>query len=55
MSTKRVDEYAHQHGISNKEAKRRLGKSRGDSGVRINIQRGTPIAGTGKPKGASKG
>lgn len=53
MSTRRVEEYAHQHGLSNRQAKKRLGKRRGDA-VHINIPRGVPVAGTGKPKGASK-
>lgn len=53
MSTKRVEEYAHRNGLSNRQAKKRLGKARGE-GIRINIVRGAPIAGTGKPKGASK-
>lgn len=53
MSTKRVDEYAHEHGLSNKQAKKRLGKGRSDT-HRVHIVRGAPVAGTGKPKGATK-
>jgi hypothetical protein len=53
MSIKKVDEYAAQHGLSNRQAKKRLGKARGET-IRINIVRGSPVAGTGKPKGASK-
>ena len=54
MSTRRVDEYAAQHGISNKEAKRRLGRRRLRSETTpLNLpERGKPVAGTGKPKGA---
>jgi hypothetical protein len=51
MSTRRVEDYAYKHNISNNQAKKRLGKRRGDSVTHVNIVRGTPIAGTGKPKG----
>lgn len=54
MSTKRVEEYAYHHSLSNNAAKKRLGKRRGDAVIHVNITRGAPIAGTGKPKGASK-
>lgn len=53
MASKKVEDYAHRYGISNKEAKRRLGKSaRTSDAIKINIQRGSPIPGTGKPPGA---
>lgn len=52
MSTRRVEDYAHQHNISNNQAKKRLGKRRGDAVSHVNIVRGAPIKGTGKPKGA---
>jgi hypothetical protein len=55
MTTKRVEEYAYRNQCSNNAAKKRLGKRRGDAIVHVNITRGAPIAGTGKPKGASKG
>lgn len=53
MAEKRVEDYAHKHGMSNSAAKRHLkfGKKKTS-----NLPaRGAPIAGTGKPKGASKG
>jgi hypothetical protein len=54
VSTKRVEDYAYQNGLSNKQAKKRLGKRRGDAIVHVSVQRGAPVAGTGRPKGATK-
>ena len=54
MANPRVEQYAHQHGLSNKQAKKRLGEgARSGSGPSLPIRRG-PVAGTGKPRGAEK-
>lgn len=52
MTTKRVEDFAYRNQLSNRQAKKRLGKRRGDALVHVNIVRGAPVAGTGKPKGA---
>lgn len=52
MANPTVDRYAAAHDISNSEAKRRLRrKAKPESGL---PKRGTPVAGTGKPKGEKK-
>jgi hypothetical protein len=55
MANKKVENYAHKYGLSNRQAKKRLGKgSRSENELhRMNIVRGAPVPGTGKPKGAS--
>lgn len=54
MANKRIEDYAYRYGVSNNEAKRRVGGRRVDS-VTANLPpRGTPIAGTGKPKKGKK-
>lgn len=53
MAEKRIEDYAYKHGLSNSSAKRRMkAHKKANSSL---PQRGTPIAGTGKPKGAQKG
>jgi hypothetical protein len=50
-----VEEYAHQYGLSNRQAKRRMGGRRSESGV-FQIARGAAVQGTGKKgKSAKKG
>lgn len=62
MSTPRVDAVAMHYNVSNNEAKRLLGlkhkkgsRRGGSSSAEIALPaRGLPVAGTGKPKNASK-
>lgn len=53
MAEKRVEDFAYKHGLSHSAAKRRMKRHKKPH---ANLpQRGTPVAGTGKPKGAKKG
>lgn len=47
MASKRVEDYAYKHGLSNRQAKKRMGGHRSESGI-IQIARGQAVAGTGK-------
>ena len=54
MASKRVEDYAYKFKLSNRQAKKRLGKGRNnDSGGAYSQapERGKAVAGTGKPKG----
>jgi hypothetical protein len=53
MAERRVEEYAHKHGLSNRQAKKRM-RSRRKKKEEWRPSYGTPVAGTGKPKGGSK-
>ena len=53
MTDVKTFEYAVRHGLSNKAAKRRI-KGSSDEVRYIHVERGAPVKGTGKPKGASK-
>lgn len=53
MAEKRVEDFAYKHKLSNSAAKRRMKRHKKPHASLP--QRGTPIAGTGKPKGAKKG
>lgn len=56
MANRKVEDYAYRHSTSNRQAKRRLGKGSCSLKMVTNLpERGAPIPGTGKPKGASKG
>lgn len=49
MANRKVEEYAHKHGLSNRQAKKRLGKRRFSENVTYKLpERGGPVAGTGK-------
>lgn len=53
MTDLRTQEFAIKHGLSNKQAKKRIKSS--SENVRYQIPtRGAAIKGTGRPKGASK-
>ena len=56
MANRRVEDYAYRYHLSNRKAKKALGKSaRGEGAFTLKLpERGAPIAGTGKPAGASK-
>lgn len=54
MAERRIEDYAYRHNISNSEAKRRLKFGRAKTRSSNLPIRGMPVAGTGKPKGASK-
>jgi hypothetical protein len=54
MASKRVEDYAHAHGLSNRQAKRRMGGRRKDTLIE-QIARGQAVAGTGKGGKAKKG
>jgi hypothetical protein len=54
MASKRVEDYAAKYGLSNSQAKRRIGSGEGKT-VIVNVVRGGPVAGTGKKGKASKG
>lgn len=55
MASRRVEEYAYKYGLSNRQAKKRMGGRKSDSGI-IVIARGAPVKGTGKKgKGVKKG
>jgi hypothetical protein len=55
MASRRVEEYAYKYGLSNGQAKRRMGGHRSESGIFV-IVRGGPVKGTGKKgKGVKKG
>lgn len=54
MADRRVEDFAHKHGVSNGEAKRMLGRRRRGLGAVSLPARGLPVAGTGKPTGGSK-
>ena len=53
MTTTRVFELAITNGLSNKQAKKKFGRS-GDVTKYIVTNRGTPVSGTGKPGKAPK-
>jgi len=57
MPDRKVEDFAFQHKISFREAKRRMGRKRRGLGA-VEAQqlpeRGQPVAGTGKPGGGSK-
>lgn len=56
MANRKVEDYAYRHELSNRQAKRRLGKGSRSLKMVINLpDRGAPVPGTGKPKGAQKG
>jgi hypothetical protein len=48
MASRKVEDYAYKYGLSNRQAKKRIGRARGDSIHIEQIARGTPVAGTGK-------
>jgi hypothetical protein len=52
MANRRVEEYAHQYGLSNRQAKRRMGGHKHEMHIET-IARGNAVAGTGK-KGRNK-
>lgn len=55
MASRKVEDYAYKHGLSFRQAKRRLGSRARTSAMTYQLPaRGQPVAGTGKPKGASK-
>lgn len=57
MASKRVEDYAFAHGLSYRQAKRRMGGRRKDTLIE-QIARGQAVAGTGKGgknKGGKKG
>ena len=55
MASRRVEEYAYKYGLSNRQAKKRMGGRRSESGV-YQIARGAAVTGTGKKgKRAKKG
>lgn len=52
MASVKVENYAHRYGLSNRKAKKRLGKGARTGELKFNLPvRGAPIAGTGRPKG----
>jgi len=53
MTDVKTFEYAVRHGLSNNQAKKRIRGSSEETRFE-HVQRGAPIRGTGKPKGASK-
>lgn len=58
MASKRVEDYAFAHGLSFRQAKRRIGGRRKDDALVEQIARGQAVAGTGKGgknKGGKKG
>lgn len=52
MASRRVEEFAYLNNISFRKAKKMLGKKRNSEQLFVHANRGAPIAGTGKPKGA---
>lgn len=55
MASRRVEEYAYKYGLSNGQAKRRMGGRKHESDI-FQITRGAPVKGTGKKgKGSKKG
>jgi hypothetical protein len=55
MASRRVEEYAHQYGLSNRQAKRRMGGHKNEMHIET-IARGAAVKGTGKKgKGVKKG